>query len=380
MLNRVFGTIENMPYTNQDQKDLVKGLVDLSVHRLRNMNKASVSQDALRTDYFSGLEDGFEYSKMSEIFNKKMVEYCAAQSGIDAESIASPLTRTSTIFKEKVFQIVSLALPTVISAVTQYAFGQFADVRNVGWGDTAHFTLKSREVFTVNTSNKSGRRGGIQRTYETDLTIIPTVREMTVALDWYLFVTGRMDMGDWMVRIALGFSTDINYRVYKQLDDAYGSLNAAFKAGSFTDANWVSMAEKISAANGGLPVTAFGMLSALGYVIPSNDYLKMQLGTTLAETGYLGRYKGVNLVQIPAVLKPGTVDNAGAFTFLTDNTRIYFFSLDTDKPVKIVFEGTPLSINESAESRADKQMLMSISQCYEAKIVTASVFGIMDVA
>ena len=183
-----------------------------------------------------------------------------------------------------------------------------------------------------------------------------------------------------VVRIALGFSTDINYRVYKQLDDAYGSLNSAFKATSFTDQNWTTMAEKISAANGGLPVTAFGMLQALGYVIPSNDYLKMQLGTTMAEIGYLGRYRGVNLVQIPATLKPGTVDDAGAFTFLTDPTRIYFFSTDTDKPVKIVFEGSPLSINEAPESRADRQMLMSIAQCYEAKIATASVFGIMDVA
>jgi hypothetical protein len=378
MLNKVFGAIENMTYESQDQHDLVKGLVDVTMHRLNTMHKAS--GDISRNEYFSGLDESFEYSKMNTLVNSKIVEYCAAKADMSIESTKGPLARNSTMFKEKFFAIVSLALPTVISAVTQYAFAQFADVRNVGWGDTAHFTLKSREIFTVNTTNKSGRRGGIQRTYESDLTIVPTSREMTVDLDWYLFITGRMDMGDWMVRIALGFSTDINHRIYKQIDDAYGSLNAAFKAGSFTDTNWLTMTEKISAANGGLPVTVFGMLSALGYVIPSNDYLKMQLGSTIAETGYLGRYKGTNLVQIPATLKPGTVDDAGAFTFLTDNTRLYFFSLDAEKPVKIVFEGTPLSINESAESRADKTMLMSIAQCYEAKIATASVFGIMDVA
>jgi hypothetical protein len=378
MLNKVFGAIESVPYENQDQHDLVRGLVDVSIHRLRNINKAA--QDIARNEYFSGLDESFEYDKMNALLNSKIVEYCAASSGMSLEATKGPMARNSTIFKEKLFQIVSLALPTVISAVTQYAFAQFADVRNVGWGDTAHFSIKSREISTVNTTNKAARRGGIQRTYQSDMTIVPTSREMTVALDWYLFITGRMDMGDWMVRIALGFSTDINYRIYKQIDDAYGSLNAAFKAGSFTDVNWLTMTEKISAANGGLPVTAFGMLSALGYVIPSNDYLKMQLGSTIAEVGYLGRYKGTNLVQIPATLKPGTVDDAGAFTFLTDATRIYFFSLDAEKPVKIVFEGTPLSINESAESRADKQMLMSIAQCYEAKIATASVFGIMDVA
>ena len=151
MLNKVFGAIDGLSFTNEDQKDLVRGLTDLSMYRLRSMNQANA--DASRNDFFSGIDTTFKYEEMSSLFNKKFIEYCAGQAGIDAASVASPLTRSSTIFKEKMYQIVSLALPTVISAVTQYAFGQFADVRNVGWGDTAHFTLKSREIFTVNTTN-----------------------------------------------------------------------------------------------------------------------------------------------------------------------------------------------------------------------------------
>ena len=333
---------------------------------------------SVRNRMFAGVKESEDYMGDNEVAIKSLLAYCAEKAGIsnDEQTLKALSHQKNTVFSEKFFSVVSQALPPMITATVNYMFMDVADTRNIGWGDTQHFKVASKDIFTVNKIGLGNKRGAVQRLYSEDITVNPIAREITIGLDWYQIVSGRYDFGDWMYRVGLSYATDITKLIYDQIDGAYGSLPTPLALATFTDANWLNLSQRVSLANGNMPVYALGTIVALGSVLPSNDYLKMELGQEYTDIGYLGKYKGTNLLRVPQVLVPNTVNTT--LQFGIDDTRIYFISLDADKPVKIVFEGSVLTNQEDSTETADGQMLITVKNKYDARLASASVFGILD--
>lgn len=373
-------------YTNETEKDLVESLIELGQQKLFSIHKANrivgstmgghviVGRDRM----FSGVKEIEDYSDSNKVVIDNILKYAAEAAGFstDIETLKSPRVRKDPVFSSKFFGVISQALPPVITSTVNYMFMEIADTRNIGWGDTQHFKVASKDIFTVNKIGKGLKRGAIQRLYSEDITVNPQGHEVTVGMDWYQLVSGRYDIGEWMYRVGLSFSTDITKLVYDQIDGSYASLPTPLQIAGFTDSAFIALAQRVKYANGGLPVYAMGTMSALSGIIPSNDYLKMELGAEYASMGYLGRYKQVNLLEVPQIIVPGTVNTT--LTFGVDDTRVYFFSLDSEKPVKLVFEGEAITKEEDATTSADGQMVVSVQNFYDAKVASAAIYGILD--
>ncbi len=373
-------------FANDKEQTLVESLVELGKYKLYAVHKANTSGASIgshvlagRSAMFSGMDDSFDYAENNKLALEKLVKYSAESAGIvnEVETLKSPRTRSNPMFSNKFFGVISQALPPIITATVNYMFMTVSDVRNIGWGDTQHFKVASKDIFTVNRIGKNIKRGAIQRIYSEDITLNPEFKEVTVGMDWYQVVSGRFDIGEWMYRVGLAFTTDITTNVYNNIDASFATLPTPLQvAGAFTDSAFIQLAQRVKAANGNLPVTAMGTMISLANVLPSNDYLKMELGGEYASIGYLGRYKGVNLLEVPQVLKPGTVNTT--LDFAIDNTRLYFFSMDADKPVKVVFEGEAITKEEDGMQSADGQITVTIQNAYASTVASASVYGIMD--
>lgn len=383
---KFFSTPNKMVFANENEQALVESLIELGKYKLYNIHKSNNTGSLLgghviagRNAMFSGMDENFDYSKNNELVLEKLLKYSATSAGIanDPEILKSPRIRQNPMFSNKFFGVISQALPSIITATVNYMFMTVADTRNVGWGDNYHFKVNSKDIFTVNRIGKGVKRGAIQRLYSEDIVVTPEFKEVTVGMDWYQIVSLRYDIGDWLYRVGLSFTTDITTRVYKDIDDSFATLPTPLQiAGAFTDTSFIRLASRVKAANGNLPVSVMGTLESLSQVLPSNDYLKVELGGEYASVGYLGRYKGINLLEVPQVLKPGTVNTT--LDFAIDNTRLYFFSMDADKPVKIVFEGEAITKEEDGMQTADGQIVVTIQNSYATKVASASVYGIMD--
>lgn len=370
----------NVTFHNEDEKNLVQGLADLGIQRLYQIhtaNKEVGATTAAHNKMFAGFDATEDYSGDSKIILEGMLNYACQAAGIsnDPQTLKKLAHKKNTVFSEKFFGIVDQALPVVLASTVNYAFMNVSETRHVGWGDTAHFKVPSKDVFYVNSLGLGNKHGAIQRVYAEDIIVNPTMKEVTVALDWYQIVAGEYDMGDFMYRVGVAYATDISKLAYNKIDASYATLPAARKEAGFTDAKWVGLGQKIKAANGNLPVYAMGSLLALQSVIPSNDYLKMELSEEYSLMGYLTRYKGINVLEIPQIITPGTVNTT--LTFGIDDTRIYFMGM-ADRPVKIVFEGEAVTSQTDMTESADGQMVVTVKQKYDAAVVSSSFYGILD--
>lgn len=367
----------------------VSGLVDIAKEYVHKTHKANAITNSVnspimseRNAFFSTFENNKDYMDKNAILVKNILKYSV--SDIDyvdvenPETMKNPMLKKDTSFQNKFYAIMSMALPSVISGIVAFNYAGFGETRDTAFGDTAKFEVPSSQLFVVNRSVAGKRHGAIQRLYGNEI-IVPTQDyDITIGIDWFKLVTGRVDLGEWMFKIANSFAHDIGYRVYKEIDDSYAGLPAALKLGGFTDSNFITMSNRVKAANGDAPVYVAGTQLALSSVVPSNDGLLYAGGDALLNAGYLGTYKGTNLVLIPTSINKSTVHSAGTFSLLGDDTRLYFMPLGGDRPVKIVMEGNALQIESSSDSTADRELVISVKHRYGVKVATSAWYGIMD--
>lgn len=390
MLVNKFFSAENASGFDTNFVACVEGLTDLAKHRLQKSHLANAIANPFngnisgeRNEFFAAYESDLDYNKKNDLMIKNIMMYSAKDVDFvdvnDMATFKNPMLRKNQAFQSRFYSVISMALPSIISGIVAYNYAGFGEVRDTAFGDTAKFEVPSAQLFTVSRSNTGERHGAIQRLYGSEFIVTTENYDITIGIDWLKLVTGRVDLGDWMMRVAQSFAMDIGYRAFKALDDSYAGLPAALKLGGFSQANFTTMADRISAANGSVPIYATGTASAIGTVLPTSDYLKMGLGQEYVSTGYLGKFMGTNLVATPPYIKKGTVHSAGTFNLLGDDNRLYFLPLGGDRPVKIVFEGNALQIETSHDGNADRELVISIKHKYGVSIATSAWYGIMEI-
>lgn len=281
-INKYFSVTTSLG--NKEEDELVEGLRYVAFSKMKKFDK-DVQKDygkdmpAGLSEKLSDLDDKVDekdYKKSNEVVLKALMQYCAKRAGLrDDVNTLNGRAKKSPVFKDAFFSVISEAIAPVIPAYITYMYDYVADVRNVNYGDSAHFMIPNREIFTVNEMGSGKKRGAAQRLFDKDMTVVPTLKDITVYQDWYQIASGRADLGDFMFKVSMGFANDISKRVYDLIDASYASLPAALKySGAYSDTEFTKIVQTLSAANG-MKTYCLGTLLALQQVLPNNDFLKM---------------------------------------------------------------------------------------------------------
>ena len=270
-------------------------------------------------------------------------------------------------------EIINPLLPMVASKdFARY----FAEVRQIGWGDTARFIVKSNELYKVNEIAEGVNRGVLQPIFNNEFTVNTKKTEVAASVDWYQVAAGVMDWGDFGLRYAKSFEAYIFLEILAALTSATNSLGGAYQVSGFSQNNWSNMVQRVSAANGGAPVYALGTLNALNQVYPTSVGLQYGLGEEIAKKGFLDRYMGATLVPINQIFQPlGAVNTTGAFGIPDD--VIYFIAADQNAPVKIVYEGDSSVVERDPDYTPDRTYRIRIQIRVGVAAVVGSKFGTM---
>ena len=125
----------------------------------------------------------------------------------------------------------------------------------------------------------------------------------------------------------------------------------------------VTVARNVKLANGGSDVYALGTNIALGEVLPSqaNATSAFRYGENgaIVKKGYLPAYKDVPLVELGNALVPNTI-NGTPQTIVSDKI-IYMVPMGMYRPVKVVFEGTTLTVEKHPTEQADHTYVMNVN-------------------
>ena len=280
--------------------------------------------------------------------------------------------------KNLLFQLIEEVANVVVPKKVIEQFGSFAEVQTVNPGE--------KIVFKQRTGVARGKRfvtvAGEYGTYRTfnvdsrDITMSPRVYAGAAILELGDFLCGRVDMAELMDIILEGLSDSI----YKEVQ---GALVASFNAENRPAAN--------KAEGSGLVVEDFDKV--LNTVAAYGDSVTIYCTRAFAsklnnipgwagdskrtaaqdfndvrEMGYVGRYKGANVVLLEQSFEDETNE-----TPVVDDAYAYIIPAGKEKPVKIGIEGGTLIDEQRLQ---DGSIQVQAQHMFDVAVVANNYWGI----
>ena len=286
----------------------------------------------------------------------------------------SPVVTKNSDVRENFNAVIAEVINAVVPTVVSKTYSRYlAEVRQIGWGDTGRFIVRSNELFKVNEIAEGVNRGVLQPIYDNEYTVNCKTTEIATSIDWYSVAAGVFDWGDFGYRAGRSYEGYIMLRIVAAMTTATGLLGEAYSAAGIDTENWTNIVDRVSSANGGAAVYGIGTLNALNQVYPSVVGLQYGLGQEIAKEGYLDKYLGARLIPIDQVTVPGTINTTAQLAIPTN--VIFVVAADMYKPVKIVFEGDSVTVDWIPEETTDKTYAVRIQMKIGVSAIVGSKFG-----
>jgi hypothetical protein len=325
------------------------------------------------------LSDREEYTKDNIEFSKLFIKHCVEKAGyvfVGTEMLKNPQLYGDPEFGKNFRAVLAQIITPVAPAVITEKYGMVAEVRQIGFGETARFVVRSNELFVVNDIAEGVRTGGLQRVYNDEFTVNPTPKQIRYDVPWYQVAAGIFDFGEFAYKIGLSFSAYINMLVIKAFADVvtdWATASSPYVVNGFSDSNYITIGQRVSAANGGSDVIVLGSLATVGTIFSNQLGLQYGLGEEMNKNGFLDRYKGYRISYFDPAMISTTVNTTAKL--IVPEAVLYFIPVGMDKPIKIVFEGENVTIESIPTVTADKTGGLQITMRLGVNAIVGQRFG-----
>jgi len=295
-------------------------------------------------------------AQLLKSMGKKAVEGTRYESEFETKGLATfanPMVRSNSAVRDNFNAVIAQITTAIVPIVSNDTFSRFiAEIHQIGWGETARFIIESNDLFKVNAKAEGVKKGVDQAMYNDEINVNARPIEISAHIDWYPFITGTFDMGNFALKIGRSFMGYIFIKAVKGMADAVTGFGASYSTNGITPTLWGTLKQRVSAANGGMNVIAIGTEVALSNVSLTGNY-QVQIGEEMNKVGYLDQYLSTPLIGLKNALIPGTTN--GSATLILPDNKIYFIPVAGDRPVKIVFEGQEVSVEYDPQNSGDKR-------------------------
>lgn len=392
---------------NNAEKDPIRASL-ITAGRTLAYNHAVKGHNAMsaalgRNDAVNDRLSAKDYRELNERFQHEHLVYCAKiacdQVGTTAPESFDEFKRMGQSFyrNERFFaalaalyqEIINPILPTVYSE----AVSLFADVVEVGFGETHVVTVTSNDIPVFQDSAWGASRSVPRnRFYSKDYTLNPTPRTCQINAKWTQLVANGTDFGMFFANMAAGMYAK-TMALWNAAMQAAAGNTALIPAGltyTFSSQNWVRLANKLAAVNATTisNTFAFGNAVALSKVLPTNvtGSTNVNMDAAMAEflgadynrSGYLGEFMSVLLRPLTDVVIPGT-QNGNVETMLSE-TQIWMMSGNGRKPLTIAYNrDTPITLEIDPSKAGDMEIGINMTTAIDSVAVFASKVGLINI-
>lgn len=311
----------------------------------------------------------FSNKELSDKIREKMVE----EFGTDKLDY-----RTYRANKAQIFEFIEDTIAPIVNDRTAEVFGQFAEYRNIAFGDQNKFIIEDIRLFPIATISL-GNGNVLRKRLDSDELV---VEMQTVGAGVYeelvRFLAGRVDWAQLTARLADSFVADINQRIVAALYGSISKLDAVYKKnGAFSGegelkAAVLDIADHVEAEHGSAVIV--GTKAALRKLKPE-FYSDAQAGTR-NEVGYFGHVDGVSTLALPQFHKAGTDE------FGVRNDVIFVLPQGGERMIKVVQDGYYFAREENGTEtyRTDMQVTLDVITRVGVSVVTAAKYGAVEIA
>ena len=305
-------------------------------------------------DYFEACRTGVAKRPLHEAMHESMMSEIETVSGHNRDYIERNFTSRTDV-KEAFFEVVGALIDSIIPDVLIKDYGWIAEIRNIGWGDSLKFKVKPRDIFLPSKVGKSKRTFDIQQMKAGEKSLVPEWHGFTVGVDYYDVITGKVTLGEFMMAAILGMEMALRYEIFDTFATAMDNLIVLPDWGvtGWTQNSAIELAQRVSAWNGGAPVSFIGTKLALSQVLPASTNAIPYVINEQVSLGYRREFFGIPCVELEQV---ADYMNFGGVKI--PNDRIYVLSNLSDKIVKVVLEGNTIVNNATNTNDFDKANLL----------------------
>lgn len=269
--------------------------------------------------------------------------------------------------KQKIFRILSEKITPVINERIEDSVSQFAEIRQVGWGETVEFEVENPELFKVSRTAVGTANLIRQRIDNGRLKMVTDNYSIKIYDELYRFLSGRVDWAAMIDKVARSYERKMAERINELLFGSYNNLENEFKySGSFNEDELLELLARVETLYGSAMLV--GSKAALAKVKP--EYVGGVTKDQRNAQGYIREFLGYRCVELTNAFKTGTYD------FVLDPNQLLILPASDSKFVKIVLEGNAI-INDFENAQGDQSIEHSFIQRAGIAISLTDKYGIV---
>lgn len=306
----------------------------MDIQNLVALAKVAINSNPSAPVAFSYGDAQFSGAQVSEMVRKEFNDLCSVNGHFNYQQYKNN--------QPTIFQIISEAVDEVIPKRVEAQYAQFAEVKTINQGDKQVFKLKITES-AKRRAKTFVTQVGLAGRYETfaldgaTLEVKTTGVGAAARIGFEEFLDGRFEFADFTDIIVEGLDDYIYQEIAKALTAMVETLPVANKA-TVAGFDETTMDELLAIADSFGPRAAIYCTQEFASkMIPSDARMSNEMKNDLWSKGWLGNYKGHNVIILDQSLLWGTEEVNS--TKAIDPSMAYIIPQGDNKPVKIVFEG-----------------------------------------
>lgn len=290
----------------------------------------SVKGDKKLGEYDSNVSLADKEEKMHDVLMSEIArvsgQTCPA--GMSAEQFAQ-----NPMVKWAAFAIVDMMVDAILPETIIDSIGVYTDIRPVGFGETASFTVKPRSLFTVSQSSNAQRTAFINKQFSTTKTLNAINHEITVEVSLYSVLAGKENLAEFVRKAVISMETQMTLDAYNVLKAGFAAstVPSALKVSGYTQGALLTLCQTVTAYNQGAKAMIVGTAKALSNILPSatagyrvntpSDAMTIQL---------IRNFFDYDILVLPQV----ATGDYTTYGLALDDTKIYVISPSSDKLIK----------------------------------------------
>ena len=291
--------------------------------------KTVAKADPSKPVAYSFGEKSFGYSEMNETLR---AEFAAL----------APDYRTYKINQNTIFALIEQTIDDVLPNRVMEQYGQFAEIKTFAQGDKPIFTQKITQASRNRAKQFIGKVGlaGLYEVFKLDgrsYEVTTNAIGGAAQIGFEEFLDGRVDFAEVLNIVMAGLDECIYMEIEKQLIGAAQNVQTA-NVNNVSTQNTFNEKEmdrllSISDSYGGR-ATIYCTFEFAATMIPSDNRWSNEMKNTMWNNGYLGAYKGHQVIVLPQSFEDETNSKK-----VIDPSYAWIIPTGAEKPVKIAFEG-----------------------------------------
>lgn len=271
--------------------------------------------------------------------------------------------------KIAIFEILSEVIELPMQQLEKEILPGIVRFSQVNFGDAKEIVFKQKKLLRV---ARTVLNGDLRRQR------IVGLDRKTVKTEWYgiavyeeleLFLAERTSFAEFVEAINRSFENAIAKMINVCFGDAVDNLSATYKeTGAFVEETMLSLIEKVSAKNEGLPVRLYGTKSALAKVSSAQNgqLVSDSQKDEYAALRHFSKFYNVEMIEMKQMYDDKMQP------IVDDNTVYILPELDL---IHVVQEGTDIVTEPNNQDRTDLSINMQVSKKLGVECVFGAYFG-----